>query len=170
MRKMSKEMKQEMTWLLPTPKRLKFIEENTLSILEQSCHLNNECYELMDRVREDITNKANVLYLTLLSDNIDYLKKYVSKISKFHDELKESLEELEKLENKGFIMFKTPWFLVGRIRKTLSCEVLTRETHNEILYMFKETNKDYVDLLTDIKDSRLKEMEGELTRQKNEKL
>lgn len=149
MKRMDKSMRQEFTWRLPTPKRLKIIKKSVIARAINICHANNECYKLIEIERHS-TNGLNAINIIMIRDNISSIDRYINLIRKMNEELEESLKELYNLVECNPDQYRYPLFLKMRLKKVLHVSELTMNIHNEMADLRNKLRSDFIKLLEEI--------------------
>lgn len=150
MKRMGKSMRQEISWLLPTPKRLKIIEKRVATRMTDVCLVNNECYELIEMIKDSV-GEPNTTHIIMISDNISYISRYIDSMQRMYEELSEALSDIYNLLEHKPQQYIYPILLKRRIKRTLYVNELTRNIHNEMAEICNELRVDFVDLLKEIK-------------------
>ncbi len=146
MKRMSKNVKREFAQLLPTSKRLKMIQKRALDRLSDVCHVNNECYELMEKEKAG-TGDYNAANIIMISDNIRCITKYAESLSRMQGELAESCKEIKGILNHGQGKYVCPLFLRWRFKRMLYVGELLGNVIDEMCNIHNQISEDFKVLL-----------------------
>lgn len=148
MKRMSKSTRREFARLLPTSKRLKIIHKRALERMADACHVNNECYELMEMENKN-TGGYNATNIIMISDNISCIMKYTESLSRMHGEIAESCKEIKKVLNGEQDKYICPLLLRWRFERMLYVSKLLNNVIGEMCNIHKEISEEFMALLKD---------------------
>lgn len=146
MKRMSKKVKREFAQLLHTSKRLKMIQKRALERLSDVCHVNNECYELIEKEKE-ITGCYNATNIIMISDNIRCITKCSESLSRMQGELAEACKEIKGILNHGQGKYVCPLFLRWRFKRMLYVGELLGNVIDEMCNIHDQISEDFKVLL-----------------------
>lgn len=158
MKRMTKSVRQEVAWLLPTPKRLKMLEKKSLEKLRDACYVYNECQELLEEQKK--LNGYDAVNGAMIIDDLKYITKYANSVIRMHGELAESCKGISELFKGNPNTYKCPLLLKMRIKKVVYVAELLANVATEMCKQHDELREAFETLL-DEKMTEIELREGE---------
>lgn len=145
MKRMSKSIRQEVDWLLPTPKRLKMLEKKSLEKLHDVCCIYNECQKLLEEQKN--LNGFDTVNGAMIIDNLKYITKYANYVVRMHGELAESCGGIREVFKDNSNTYICPFLLKRRIKKVVHVAELLANVAMEMCEQHDELRETFETLL-----------------------